>query len=121
MSDETSKVEAVAPEAAVAVEPEDSGPATADPQASTDDAPNVADAGDKAEAEADGEASEEKTEEAQDGAREETGANEPKMLKTTAKEDEQDFAKNRKFDASLLPESTDPAEMRKQVIAPPQA
>ncbi|KAL8372027.1 hypothetical protein RB595_001703 [Gaeumannomyces hyphopodioides] len=54
----------------------------------------------------------------EDSVKEETGedasAESAKILKTTAKEDD-DVVNNRKFDASLLPESTDPAEMRKQV------
>ncbi|KAL8339910.1 hypothetical protein RB601_006168 [Gaeumannomyces tritici] len=54
----------------------------------------------------------------EDGVEEEKGEDaseeSAKILKTTAKEDS-DAANNRKFDASLLPESTDPAEMRKQV------
>ncbi|KLU86232.1 hypothetical protein MAPG_05249 [Magnaporthiopsis poae ATCC 64411] len=45
---------------------------------------------------------------------EDASANSIDILKTTAQENE-NVAKNRKFDASLLPESTDPAEMRKQV------
>lgn len=53
-----------------------------------------------------------------DGAKEEIAEDESaqsiEILKTTAQENE-NAAKNRKFDASLLPESTDPAEMRKQV------
>ncbi|KAG7145097.1 hypothetical protein HYQ46_006165 [Verticillium longisporum] len=40
---------------------------------------------------------------------------EPKIIKTSAQHDQRDSRNNKKFDASLLPESDDPNQMRRQV------
>lgn len=142
MSDDAPKVEVAAPDAAVTIKAEESAttlPATSDADAvKTAEEPKTetaVEAAEEVKTEAVKEAKAEPvedtaagtTEEAtaevtsdspEDSVKEETGedvsAESAKILKTTAKEDD-DVSNNRKFDASLLPESTDPAEMRKQV------
>lgn len=44
---------------------------------------------------------------------------EPKIIKTSAQHDQRDSRNNKKFDASLLPESDDPNQMRRQVSLVP--